>query len=1246
MADHETDDHSLGSAGKATSHGEISNRNDRKVSKISRRINYLKTFLNRLSFWPFVWRIALYSAISFSLVLAAIIGWSSYYVNNDRVERWIKDLVYQETGGKIAISQTEANILNGIALHGIQYFPPDSPVSSGQLGAFSSQNQPAIDIKKVELAYSLLGLLAGQINIRALKITQPIVRFERNGERSNFDGLLLHLETKKREREKINQKGFQDPDKSESLDGGVHLSKISPSMLYMPVKVLARNIGIERLRLEIVEHEGTRSVKKTVLDGPTVDVWTSWHGTRSHFGVSVGSYLDQSIRFSIAKENIDKDSLGEKIIVSSEAKVIGQLVIDDLQRIKINVAIQTDKLSQGSIAGGDITLLADANLDFKFDKMQLDVKRISVEIPNSLKYILEGNLRVLDLAKKTIAIDIVNNASLDISDLMSKMRNLLPSVRGSGSIDIANLRINGVVTSDDFENMFSSEAGSPEISGEIVFDDLSFESKNPEVSVTGMLGSIKFGGAKALTGGGVGIDHVQKMHLEGIKWRGAIKGGETITAEAMGIDIESTARFVWPKVHAQMTRITISAEKLKVSGKKIKGWDAPLYFEISAEGDKEVSRNIASLTFEWKDLVELSAGFDCHLKCRKFGGEIRTKIHTFDGLYAALIGGLDPYLGNSFKPSKIGGSLAIQLDFEGRNPSGLSADIDSFLKDGDIDFKSSMALSRLNLKFPFNSLEVKDLGLRIDVDGDTAEQRITLDSKSREINSRAKFLDKNQIGSDSAITASMANDTESLGVEGLSFSLEVLNKFIDRPNRINFADKMSTEIYAKAGFVNVLKSRVPLKTFSLGRISVELAQEAFREFEVRRLATNLPDLGFGASIKGKTSLDERRMPKDFVIDSNVEVSRTESLNAIPGISSRGAIKSSFKLRSTDMKKVLVSGAFDFERFALIILNKGLASNPKLVMEDVNGQIPVEQSLVIPDRIIAAIKGHSTIGVITNSNDANPIKDSRNPDEKREKGAILSSKLDELELIARRYLQHKSETKQLESSKLVDAEYSSIRDFFPNRKAVSIKRLVVANIEMSDITLDTEWREGIVGLNEFMIGLLGGQMQGNIQVHIAPDIDKFEKNPKKIDRFFRKVVTNIQITRVDTRKILDRIPGYQEASSRSTSFFADPYIDATIHLFWNIESRDLEGGIDITTIGKEQVRMLLSYIDPSESDPTINDIRKGLILGDVRQVSIPIKNGEIGLDVEIKALSVPIPTPKLSRFPISQLIDNAIRSQSS
>ena len=1245
MADHETDNSSSGSK-NASPDDEISEKKDSRLARIRRFSQYIKGLSNGLSFWSLFWRMAIYTVVTFSLLIAAIIGWSKHYVNNDRLQKWIQDLVHQETGGRIEIGKTHVDILNGFSLHDVRIFPPISNDSSSTNEQLWEQNKPALSIERVELGYSLLGLLAGQINIRALKIIRPIVWIERNGGKSNIDGFLLHIETKNQERKSIKLSDTHDDSSEESTAGVVDFSKISPSMLYMPVKIIARNIGIERLKVEMIENYGNREIKRTVLDGPTIDVWSSWYGTKSNLGISVGSYFDQAMHLSISVRNQDQNISQEKLIFAAEAKVVGQLIVDDLRKIKINIGVQTNNLHQGSIDRGNIALLADANLEVVFDKMQLEVRRIGVEIPDTFRYLLEGNLKIIDLNTRTIAIDILNNASLNIGELMDKISPFVPWFRGSGNVDIADLRIHGVVESDNLKSMFSSDISTPEVSGEIIFDEISLESKNPEASINGMVGSIKFGGAKALTGGGVGLDHLQKLHINSLKWKGQIPESETITAEALGIDIESAARFVWPKIHAQMTRLIISTEALKVSGNKTKGWNAPLYFEFSAEGDKEISRNIGSLNVEWKDLLDISASIDCQLKCQKFGGEFRTKIKAFDGLYGAIIGRLDPYLDHSLKPTRIAGSLDIQIDLEGRNPSGLSVNVNRFLEEADLEFKSRVALSRVDLKVPLSSFEIDDLTLRIDMDGDLKDQRVSFDSKTKEMKCNFGNADKSMIVKNNSNKKSIADDAGMVVAEGLSISFDLLNKFTERPNITTITDKMITEISAKASLGNIFKSGSLLNLFSLGRISIEIDQEAFRQISVRRIATILPELGFGSAIKGKISLNDSKIPTDFELDSEFELSRTESLNVISGISTRGAIKSSIKASTEDMKKVVLSGALDFDRFALTVLNLEDSANPKLVVEDVNGQIPIEQSIVIPKGFIPSVHEGNTDEYPKDNSGYKKFNAFGDPGGKNGSGDILSAKLNELEGIAKKYLQDKAETKQNESSKLVNVDYSSVRDFFPKRKAVSIKRCVLANIEMSDITLDVEWREGIVGLNEFMIGVLGGQMQGNVQVNITTDIDRIAKNKNKLDQFLRKIITNIQVTRMDTRKILDRMPGYKESPSRITSLFADPYIDATLRVFWNIESRDLEGGIDITTIGKEQVRMLLSYIDPAGSDPTINDIRKGLIIGDVRKVSIPIKNGEIGLDVEIKALSLPIPTPKLSRFPISQLIDNAIRSQSS
>ena len=68
-------------------------------------------------------------------------------------------------------------------------------------------------------------------------------------------------------------------------------------------------------------------------------------------------------------------------------------------------------------------------------------------------------------------------------------------------------------------------------------------------------------------------------------------------------------------------------------------------------------------------------------------------------------------------------------------------------------------------------------------------------------------------------------------------------------------------------------------------------------------------------------------------------------------------------------------------------------------------------------------------------------------------------------------------------------------------------------------------------------------------------------------------------------------------------------------------------------------MILYFIDPEEENATIGDIRKALNFGEVRQVSVPIKNGQIGLDVDVRILAAPIPVPKLSRFPLAQVVKN-------
>jgi hypothetical protein len=90
---------------------------------------------------------------------------------------------------------------------------------------------------------------------------------------------------------------------------------------------------------------------------------------------------------------------------------------------------------------------------------------------------------------------------------------------------------------------------------------------------------------------------------------------------------------------------------------------------------------------------------------------------------------------------------------------------------------------------------------------------------------------------------------------------------------------------------------------------------------------------------------------------------------------------------------------------------------------------------------------------------------------------------------------------------------------------------------------------------------------------------------------------------------------------------------------------MNGGVEITKIGNEQVEMMLYFIDPYEQNPSIADLRKALMLGEPSHVSIPIKSSRVGFEIEITSLITlgqPIPgLPKFRDIPINQIVDGVI-----
>ena len=88
---------------------------------------------------------------------------------------------------------------------------------------------------------------------------------------------------------------------------------------------------------------------------------------------------------------------------------------------------------------------------------------------------------------------------------------------------------------------------------------------------------------------------------------------------------------------------------------------------------------------------------------------------------------------------------------------------------------------------------------------------------------------------------------------------------------------------------------------------------------------------------------------------------------------------------------------------------------------------------------------------------------------------------------------------------------------------------------------------------------------------------------------------MQMTRLNTKRLEDSFPQYKARVSSLSFLNSSPYLDATMRLNFDATSADMDGGLEITSIGKEQLKMMLFYVDPEGKDPSIESIRQVIFI---------------------------------------------------
>ncbi|MCX6116934.1 MAG: hypothetical protein NT027_05295 [Proteobacteria bacterium] len=459
--------------------------------------------------------------------------------------------------------------------------------------------------------------------------------------------------------------------------------------------------------------------------------------------------------------------------------------------------------------------------------------------------------------------------------------------------------------------------------------------------------------------------------------------------------------------------------------------------------------------------------------------------------------------------------------------------------------------------------------------------------------------------------------------------------------------------------------------------NISLKLQNLSKLIIDDISALLPSVGTKFKADAEVEIGVDKMPRNVKFHSKTEISPKNILAGVSSIEATGDAVATFDLSSADLNIVDVSGGLELNQFSLIVPQKDAKPHDVALVEvrNMNGSLPFRQRLDVSELKKLAAKNEPTTPVSTNdSHDASQssaANDSENkagkaaetrgaPDKSDEKdgsnqvlanatvtesqtnAVVKSSTSDatiqsangpdklnheekDLDSKLSDFLEKYRESKIIGNSRMKAESYSEVRPNMNRALPVTAEKISFKDIAIENLELDAELSQNIIAVNQVVFNLLGGKIQSSVQI--------------SFDTKLRQIRVSGQATELDTRRLADSFPKLKNKMQSFSLLGSSPYIDGTIRLVYDAPSGDIAGGLEVTRIGKEQLKAMLLYVDPEEANPTIGTMRKALSLGEVRQVSVPIRNGQIGLDLDVRLLSAPIPTPKLHRFPLAQLVRN-------
>ena len=1160
-----------------------------------------REYWKKFSLFGFILKFTLYSFLLVIVLFSAGYGAVVYFADNTVIKSLVANIIKEQTGGDLEIGEVDFHVNTGLSFKKLKFFPPKISPSWQLNQGYELASEAFVAMEEVNVHYDLLAAAFGSIKITALQLVRPEFKLIQKDKNFNFSG-IINYRNKVFPNKTDRNKGLQGP-----IVDDFTLIPVHPKYFYFPLTLDIKNFGIQNMKIQYTKKGQEKTELEAFLKGLNLDIAIFAHGRSSLLEAKLDSLENEDLSLSISRKRNKDSELGKFKSIALKNNLNFRLALKDLSQfhVDLNYKIESIKGALEQVSGLNAQLALKTALTS--DLRGVQIEEFLFNISNILNSRLQGKISFLDNSFKKFMLDLKSNFFVSLHKIRLLLPELTKTIDFGGQLELAALDIAGPLDLEKLSQFDQAEL--PMTSAQVRFQRIFFSDKNKGFYLQPSDGQLSLAVAPSLQGSGYQLDTFSQIQSEGLSVEQKSKTGRNrVSLEE--IYLKTLVKADYPSMQLPVVKMSLEVPHIVLNTNEKKTLDVPLKIESSGSFSADVTEAALALRADIGEIAVLSSIADCQNSCEKIRFNTHLNMNSLKNLhriaqpFAELFG-----LSRKF-PQHLSGQLGLQTDITAQIPSIKNLDVFKVVNQGKIKFHSQVFLEKLNMKLPLYQVNLENFEGRGIFSGDVHEQKFSFDQSLQNL---------------SLVVPSKRTQVEkNVELGRFNFNTEVkntLNLPIPKNTSVNelfahLATNIKTDLFLGSLEAKFLTPEA-LKNFE---IDFNLFQDMGKKIELKYVNTRVPGLGIEFSSDAKMSLKQGFPAKiePFDIASNIMVKFNQSgrENIPVPIRTSGQFVLKTSIMTPDMNRIMIDGNADFEHFKVDLFSQ--KDNKKILeIDNVVGAFPFKQKISLtPHLAKKRFQGRNKAPVIQDGIEAG------------QKSKIDKKVIRDLDQVIDEYYAKLADQSESDSMAMAIADYGSMRPFYPLKKPIHIKKLELANLLLEDIEFDLELRQDWFSLNQFLTRFLGGKIQGAIQVF-------FEPMP-----FPHSLKIALHLTRLNTHKLLDRFPELQKKATASL-FATNPYVDAAIHINYHLKNKDISGGINFSSIGKEQLRMILFYLDPEEKDKSISQIKTALNFGDVDSVVVPIKNGEIDVDVRLSLLGIQLPIPKITRFPISTLIGNMV-----